>query len=247
MDEIVKQLTIIAKSLSENNYFSDIIPWLLGLVSTSIGGIIGYIISSRQDKKRFIRESHIEYMKLTNEFLSDINNLITSMVNIQKISFLLIGDQNDPDKYELFFYKNLNYYNLVVNKVRALRKYIDTIDFNTEEYSSKNHYKEQIVKLSDDILNFNIFVSICSKYEKNAVNYYYFINKKLREDHADIINNISNATTRNMTDFNIEDTKKQIVLHIQKINENIIGHKLVEKNLFNQIDDDKIVTEKKDA
>jgi len=237
MHEIADQLTIIANSLSQNNIFSDIIPWMLGLVSSSVGAIIGYIISSRQEKKRFIRDCHIEYMKLTNDFLSEINRIITSMVNIQKMGVLLIGDQNSPEKYDQYFYSNLKDYYAVVNKIRSLRKNIESLVFDSEAYTSKKHYQEQIIKLSDEILNFNIFVNICSKYEKDAVNYFYFINKELRIEHAAIITDISKATERNMTDFDIEAIKKHIVSHIQKINEKIIGHKLKEKNLFNQIDE----------
>ncbi len=244
MRELVAQLTIIANALSQKDYLSVIIPWALGLISSIGGALIGYFISSRQEKQRFIRESHIEYMKLTNDFLSEINSIITSMVNIQKMGFLLIGDQNDPDKYSPYFYGDLSNYYLVLNKIRELRKYVETIDINTEKYSSKKHYKDQIINLSDDIMNFNKFVLICSKYEKQAVNYFYFIDKKLRIEHANIINEISNATKQNMNEFDIEELKKQIVLHIQNINGKILRKKITEKNLFNQIEEN---NKKKDA
>lgn len=246
MYELVKQITIIANSLSQKYYLSDILPWFLGLCSSIIGAIIGYIISSRQEKKRFIRESHIEYMKITNYFLNEINKIITSMVNIQKMGFMLIGDQNDPDKYSPYFYGSLNNYYLVLNKIRALRKHVESLDVNTAKYSSKRHYKEQIIKQSDDIIDFNKFVSFCSEYEKQAVNYYYFIDKKLRLEHANIINKISNATKKNMNEFDIEEIKREIVLHIQNINGKILGKKITEQNLFNQIDEN-ISDEKKDA
>ena len=131
-----------------------------------------------------------------------------------------------------------------MNKIRELRKYLESIDINAEKYSSKKHYKDQIIFLSDDIMNFNKFVSICSKYEKQAVNYFYFIDKELRIEHANIINEISTATKQNMNEFDIEKTKKQIVLHINNINAKILRKKITEENLFNQIDEN---DEEKDA
>jgi hypothetical protein len=234
--EITKQLSIIAESISTKDYLSDIIPWGLGLISSSIGAIIMYIITSKQEKKKFIRDSHIEYMKLTNNFTSEINKIITSIVNIQKMGFLLIGDLQNPNLYEPYFYGDLNNYLLIANKIRLLRKNIEKLSIETSEvYTSKKHYKEQIIILSDDILNFNKIVNICSEYEKEVMNYYYFIDKKIRREHADIINMISKATKENMNEFDIENLKKILVNHIQKTNELILGYKIKEPNYFNKI------------
>jgi hypothetical protein len=236
LQEINKQLSNIAENISAKDYLSDIIPWGLGLISSSVGATIMYIITSKQEKKKFIRDSHIEYMKLTNNFVSEINGIITSIVNIQKMGFILIGDSNNPDLYEPYFYSNLNDYLLIVNKVRALRKTVDSLPIGTSGvYTSKEHYKEQIIILSDDILNFNKIVNICSEYEKEVMNYYYFIDKELRKEHADIINVISKATKENMNGFDIENLKKILVNHIQKTNELILGYKIKEPNYFNKI------------
>jgi len=236
LEDINKQLSIIAENISTKDYLRDLIPWGLGLISSSIGVFIMYIITSKQEKKKFIRDSHIEYMKLTNKFTSEINKIITSMVNIQKMGFLLIGDPNNPNLYQPYFYDKLNDFLLVVNKIRALRKIVEGLPTGTPGlYTSKEHYREQIIILSDDILNFNKIVNICSEYEKEVMNYYYFIDKKLRQEHADIINMISNATKQNMNKFDIENLKRLLVEHIQKTNELILGNKINEPNYFNKI------------
>jgi hypothetical protein len=228
LQQINKQLSIIAENVSTKDYLSDIIPWGLGLISSSVGAIIMYVITSKQEKNKFIRDSHIEYMKLTNTFLSEINKIITSIVNIQKMGFLLIGDINNPDLYQPYFYGNLGDYLLIANKIRTLRKTVDGLpDGAAGVYTSKEHYKEQIIILSDDILNFNKIINVCSEYEKEVMNYYYFIDKNLRKEHADIINMISKATKENMKGFNIENLKKILVEHIQKTNELILGHKVI--------------------
>ena len=233
---IYEQLEVVASFITQQNYFANLIPWGLGIISSSIGAIIGYIILSKQDKKKFIRESHIEYMKLTNKFLWEINKIITSMVNIQKMGFILVGDSNNPNLYEPYFYGNLNDYLFVVNKIRNLRKFVENIS-PSSGYTSVEHYKEQIILLSDDILNFNKLVSIGSDYEREAANYYYFINENLLKEHALIINELSNATKKNMNGFDIEVFKKRVLLQIKKTNELILGNKLEEQNLFNQIEE----------
>jgi hypothetical protein len=236
LENISKQLSIIAESVSTRDYLRDIIPWGLGLVSTSVGAIIMYVITSKQEKKKFIRDSHIEYMKLTNKFTSEINKIIMSMVNIQKMGILLFGDPNNPNFYQSYFYENLNDYLLIVNKIRDLRKAVEKSPTGVSgTYTSKEHYREQIIILSDDILNFNKIVNICSEYEREVMNYYYFIDKKLRKEHADIINTISKSTRENMNKFDIENLKKLLVEHIQKTNELIMGCKIKEPNYFNKI------------
>ena len=172
-------------------------------------------------------------MKLTNNFITEIGKIIMSMVNIQKMGIIII---EDPKLYEPFFYEKLNDYLSISYKIRELRKIIESLDIeNNESYSSKKHYKEQIILLSNDILEFNKIVNICTEYQKEALNYYYFINRSLREEHATIINMISNATKQNMNGFDIEELRNMLVKHITKTNEFIIGHKINEPNLFNQI------------
>ena len=240
LQDFGEQFSIIAESISTRNILSDIIPWGLGLISTSIGVIIMYMITTKQEKKKFIRDAHIEYLKLTNNFLSEINKIITSMLNIRRMGFLLIGDPNNPNLFQPYFYGNLSDFLDIANKIRDLRKTIEELQFTIPGiYSSKEHYKEQIIILSDDILNFNKIVNICSEYEKGANNYYFFIDKDLRKEHANIITMISEATKISMKGFNIEDLSKKIVEHIQKINENILGYKIKEPNYFNKIQENK--------
>ena len=236
LQEINENLSVIAKSVSIKDYFSDIIPWLLSLISASVGAIIMYKITSKIERKKFIRDSHIEYMKLTNKFASEIHKIINSIVNIQKMGFLLIGDPNKPELYQPFFIENSKDYLIIMNKIRELRKTIEGLPISSSEiYTSREHYKDQIIILSDDILNFSKIVNICSEYEKEVMNYYYFIDKELRKRHASIINMISKSTKENMKGFDIENLKEILIDHIQKTNEYIIGSKIIEPNYFNQI------------
>ena len=151
--------------------------------------------------------------------------LFLVIIYLQKIASELLGK---------VIYINLNDYNSLLNIIRKTRQEIDKMYFETSYYLSKREYKEKFVQLSNDILDFNKIVNICTKYQREAANYYYLINKKLRKEHATIINNISKYSQNNMAGFKIEDFKKEIIEHINHINEEINGKKINEPNWFNQ-------------
>ena len=228
-NSICTKLGEIASILNQTDWLGIIGPWVLSVVS----GIVGYWISSRNEKRAFKRNCHIEYLSFTNDFLAEVNSIITELVNLQKMGFILMGFDKNPSSAEKYFYGNLNDYNSVVYKVRELRKEIDKLDIDEKIYSSKKEYKEKYIKQSDDVLNFNKFIEICTTYQKKAVNYYYLISKDLRKEHADIINKIAKATQDNMVQFNVENLKLDLVNHINHINEKIIGKKIREPNWFN--------------
>lgn len=240
MEELLKEMSVntnnicikleeIANVLSQTDWLGIIGPWILSIIS----GIVGYKISSRNEKRAFKRNCHIEYLSFTNDFLNEVNSIIMELVNLQKMGFILMGFDKKPEGSEKYFYGNLNDYNSVVYKIRELRKEIDKIQVDERNYSSIREYKEKYVTQSDDVLNFNKFIEICSTYQKKAANYYYLISKDLRKEHAEIINKIAKATQNNMIGFNVEELKKELVDHINNINAKIVGKKIKEPNWFN--------------
>lgn len=228
-NEICAKLNEIAIILNKTDWLGIIGPWILSIVS----GIVGYWISSRNEKKAFKRNCNIEYLAFTNDFLSEVNSIIIELVNLQKMGFILMGWDKNPAGSEKYFYGNLNDYNSVVCKIRELRKEIDKIVIDETKYTSIGEYKENFIKQSNDVLNFNKFIEICSAYQKKAANYYYLIAKDLRKEHADIINRIAKATQENLNNFNIEELKLDLVNHINHINSKIIGKQINEPNWFN--------------
>jgi hypothetical protein len=63
LENINKQLSIIAESVSAKDYSGYIIPWGLGAISSFVGAIIMFIITSILDKIKFKRDSQIEDLK----------------------------------------------------------------------------------------------------------------------------------------------------------------------------------------
>lgn len=228
--EICNKLNELAEVLSKRDYFGVFTPWLLSIVSA----FFGYFISSRNEKRAFKRECHIKYLSFTNDFLTEINSVITELLNLQKLGFLIMDFINNQSASEPYFYGNLNDYNSVATKIRDLRKKIEKLKNDDSVYSTKQEYINQYILQSDDVLEFNKFIVICTKYQQRAANYYYLISKSLRKEHAELINTIANATKHNMIGFNIEEFKKLLVEHTLHINKHIIGRNIKEPNWFNQ-------------
>ena len=133
----------------------------------------------------------------------EVNSMIMELVNLQKLAINLIDfDKNSNVKNECF-YENLKDYNVVTLKIRGLRKEIERLKIDETTYSSKKQYKEEFIKQSDDVLNFNKFVEICETYQQKALNYYYLISRDLRKEHADIINKIEHILIYHITYFNL--------------------------------------------
>ena len=81
MEELLKEMSVntnnicikleeIANVLSQTDWLGIIGPWILSIIS----GIIGYKISSRNEKRAFKRNCHIEYLSFTNDFLNEVKN-----------------------------------------------------------------------------------------------------------------------------------------------------------------------------
>lgn len=230
--EICLKLNELLLVLSQRDYFGVIAPWILSLVSA----FFGYFISSRNEKRAFKRDCHIKYLTFTNNFLVEINSVIVELENLQKLGFLIMDYINNPSAANPYFYGNLNDYNSVVTKIRDLRTEIGKMKKDETVYSTKQEYIKHYIEQSDDVLEFNKFINLCTKFQQESANYYYLISKSLRKEHADLINTLAKATQNNMNEFNIEDYKKQLYDHILHINKQIVGHKIKEPNWFNQND-----------
>ena len=230
-NNIYMGISKITTILSKTDWVEILAPWILSIISA----FVGYWISSRNEKEAFKRSCLLEYLTFTNNFLTEVNAMIMELVNLQKLAINLIDfDKNSNVKNE-YFYENLKDYNVVTLKIRELRKEIERLKIDETRYSFKKQYKEEFIKQSDDVLNFNKFVEICETYQQKALNYYYLISRDLRKEHADIINKIAKATQNNLVNFNIENLKKDLINHINHINEKIIGKKIKEPNFFNTV------------
>jgi hypothetical protein len=199
---------------------------------TFIGGILSSIFSFSsfvllvytllQDKETKRKDMYTQYLKHVNIFNIRVNDLLSTIVNIDKYSTHLLGHVK-----AYYILGQLNDYLTILNNIDKLHKYlIENKDLYDIPNTNNKIYFDIIMKNIIKLMNPNIFNEICSEFENNACNYYYLIKQPFRLIYKKIIKDIQLASFNSMKDFDIEKLKKELVEYIYQINEEILGEKL---------------------
>jgi len=220
--DLLESISNSLAKMSETTIIDNILPFLFGLVSTLIGIFVGYKISNFQENKKNMINIHFEYMKFVNILNYEINKLLSNIINIQKFSRNLLGENSN----HLSVFPINNFYDVCL-KLNTLRAYFNcnSAGFdvpNTNKYAQYN----QIMKMINEVLEPNLFVNVYSDFEKNACNYYLLVKRNIRKEYISIIKQMQHFTTNSADGLDLEGLKKVLVDHIFSLNEIIIGKKI---------------------
>jgi len=226
-EEIFLLKQILLKLTTQSNtadLLKYIIPFFLGTLSSVIGIFIGNMISKGKEKREFTLKTHLNYLKLLNSLIFDINNLIIDINNVKKFGQLLLKEE-----FNKLAFSTSNNYNEVVRKIQLLRQdLVSNVNLkDSPNLLTKNHY-DYLMTSCDKLLDANIFIEILQGYEREGVNYLFFIDSKFKESYEEIVNIIATATGNNMNGFDIFNFKDYLVLHAKDVNKYII-HQFYEK------------------
>ena len=218
-------LESIANSLvkiSETSIFDSIIPFLFGLLSSLIGIYFGYKISNFQDNKKIKINYHFEYLKHVNVLTYKINKILNNIVNIDKFCANLLGT-----KYNSLSIVPINDFYMVCLRINTLRAYLNN---TSSAYNIPNTNKiaqfNEIMKMINDVLEPNLLVNIYNDFERDACNYYFLINKKLRVEYDDQVKKMQAFSINPMVGMDLEMQKGILLKHIRTINEIILSKKI---------------------
>ena len=204
-----------------------------------IGGVVASVFSFTSfiilllnfifDRDKINKERCIEYLKHVNTYNSEINHIIMDIENIRHYTKHLLQEQ-----YNYFQIITDNDYYNICSRIDVLKKHlINNESFFNKENTNTNIFFQLIMDKINKVLYPDLFINIGKKFEDNACNYYYMIDRSLRNEYKLIIKTYVNASKNGMRDFNIFDFKKLLVEHIYSINENILEKKLDrKKDLF---------------
>ena len=162
-------------------------------------------------------DCHLSLLRALNELNFQVNAIIMDAVNIHKFAAIRLGDGYQP----LSILPSADY-NMLALKVRTLRSYLEgSYQSNHSKFRSADHYYDQILKASMTILDANKFISIGTDFARASIDYYYLINENLRLEYTKLEKFLSEATTRNMEGFDIEEYKRRIIKFIKETNDAI--------------------------
>jgi hypothetical protein len=219
-------------SLSNNDQnWANFGSYIGGLISSifSFASFIILISNFIYDRDAINKSRTIEYLKHTNIFISEINQIIINIENIRHYSKHLL-----KDNYDKLSIITDNDFKNICSRINILRQYLNDnkILFDNQNTLDKMYF-DLIMKNIDEVINPDLFINICTKFENNAINYYYMIDRSLRNQYKIIIKTIQEVSKNGMSNFNIVEFKNKLVNHIYSINEDILEKKLDRsKDLF---------------
>jgi len=200
----------------------------IGGVITSVFSFTSFLIlfiNFIYDKEKVNKDRTIEYLKHVNIFYADISDVYQNIEIIRQLSGHLL--ENEYEKYEIVI--NNDYSILkIFNKIEILQKYLNENENNYNDEEKKIIFKLIVSKINE-ILDPYIFKNKFEKFTRNAINYYYLIDKNLRDEYNKLIEIIIDFSANAMDKFNIAEYVEIIDQHIISINENILNTKIDRK------------------
>lgn len=214
--EVCRSIEDIVNVISKPNLIVTIINILVPSIFTILGTWIGGVIAHKNEKRKFLWECHINFLEIVNKFLSDIRDIIKELVDLEKLPALMLKETNEKVDF-----KNWKDFNSIANDIIEMSKTIKNLDIDEKKYPIIYSFKEQYIKKSYDVIYFDKFSDICSEYERNAAKYYHLISENLVEKSKLIVSQIEIATQNNMTCFDIQAFKLQLIDFVRDINHEI--------------------------
>ncbi|MCL2765000.1 MAG: hypothetical protein FWD40_06940 [Treponema sp.] len=218
--EIIEIRQLFEASLNPSFYesYEPIFQFFFILISVFLGAIVTYFFTRKQSDKEFKKTCYISFLNAFNEYLSDINEIIMNILKINKLGPIVCDDE-----FRKFIITDLsNYYN-VITVIKEFRFYLNNkLKKHWLENTLYEEYYKKLQIAANEMVDFDLFIRITKKMQKNSINYYYIIDHKLRNKYDEILKEVQEYTMKNMYDFNIENFNKELVDYIKVINNTML-------------------------
>lgn len=199
----------------------------IGGVITSVFSFASFIIlftNYISDKEKVNKERTIEYLKHVNTFYFGVQSIIQNIEIIRQMSRHLIDNEPEYEKYSIVADNDYDIFK-IFDKIEILQKHL--IENKNVYYNDANKMcYDSIISKMDETLSPYVLHAEITNFMKDAVNYYYLIDEKLRAEHKELIETVSTVSSGGMNKFDIVEYVKKVDRHIISINENILNKKI---------------------
>lgn len=231
LNEILSQINI---TLGKTDYFNLIVSSILSIISV----FFGHKISSSIEKKNFKRKSLISYLECTNDFLFEINKIVQDIINFNKYSEILLGQQNMLNIFTRYKIDDYEDFDSIRNRIIKISEIVEKM--KTLNDYNQTQYRFKILQIKNKFEDLSLISKLTDDYSRKALNYYYLIPNKLAIEHTAIINDITENLSTGMKNFNIAKLRENLNIHICNINSVIIGKNTKKLNFFRNSEKNKL-------
>ena len=207
--------------LNKTKWSEILVTMSFSVIVAFIGALIGACFSQKNEKKKFLWNCYINFLSIVNTFLSDVTYIIKELADLERLPALMLNEPNEKVNFT-----NWKDYKSIVNDINEMKKTISNLAIDATSMPIIFSYKELYLKIANDVIYFDKFSEISSKYERSAVNYYHLISGKIKNKSENIIKQLEVVTNNDMSNFDIWDFKRQLIEFVKEINYEIDSFKI---------------------
>lgn len=175
---------------------------LLSIICTGIftilAGIIGYFISLKNEKSRFVWNCYIQYLETVNKYHVGFLKVIFVLEDLEKLPVFIM---KEPSQIVEFTNKH-NFY-VVREDVIEMKKTMENLKIDETNNFLDSLYKSKYIEKVNSVINYDIFTDLAMDFKLQSANYSFFVSSKLRNIGNQLYYEILDARKKEMREFDI--------------------------------------------
>ena len=175
---------------------------LLSIICTGIftilAGIIGYFISLKNEKSRFVWNCYIQYLETVNKYHVGFLKVIFDLEDLEKLPVFIM---KEPSQIVEFTNKH-NFY-VVREDVIEMKKTMENLKIDETNNFLDSLYKSKYIEKVNSVINYDIFTDLAMDFKLQSANYSFFVSSKLRNIGNQLYYEILDARKKEMREFDI--------------------------------------------
>ena len=165
---------------------------------TILAGIIGYWISLRNEKKRFIWDCYVAYLETVNIFHIEFLKILIDLEDLEKLPVFLMKEAS-----QIVEFTNRKNFYYVREDAIEMNKTMKSLQINETNDVLQAHYKLKYIDKVKKLTDYDIFTTMATEFKRNSARYSFFISSELRNIGNQLYYDVVNARKNEMREFDI--------------------------------------------